>query len=67
MSFGARLKELREVASLSQEELATRAEMSRGGIAQIETGRRKPGWETLQKLAKALGVSIEAFAEEITF
>ena len=64
MSFQARLKELREASKLSQGELAERANMSRGGIAQLETGRRKPGWETLQKLATALGVSIDAFAEE---
>ena len=64
MSFQARLKELREAANFTQDELAERAGMSRAGIAQLEIGRRRPAWETLQKLATALGVSIEAFAKD---
>ena len=64
MAFHARLRELRESASLSQAALAERAGMSKGGVADLEQGRRQPGWETVQKLAKALGVDCTAFAEE---
>ena len=62
MSFHARLRELREAANLTQDGLAERAGLSRAGIAQLESGRRKPALETAQKLATALGVGVEAFA-----
>ena len=64
MSFHARLRELREAANLSQAQLAKRAGMSKGGVADLEQNRRKPAWETVQKLCKALGVSCETFNEE---
>jgi transcriptional regulator with XRE-family HTH domain len=65
MSFGARLRELRERAGLSQGGLAEAAGMSQAGISDLEQerGGRKPTWETVQKLATALGVSCEAFNE----
>ncbi|HZZ78216.1 MAG TPA: helix-turn-helix transcriptional regulator [Gemmataceae bacterium] len=65
MAFGSRLKELREQAGLTQGELAAKAEMSQAGISDLEQSRggRKPKWQTVQKLAVALGVSIEVFSE----
>lgn len=54
---GARLKEAREQQGLSQAELARSAGVSPGLIGQIENGRINPSLETLEKLAKALGVS----------
>jgi transcriptional regulator with XRE-family HTH domain len=65
MSFGARLRELRERAGLTQGGLAGLAGMSQAGISDLEQerGGRRPSWETVQKLAKALGVTSEAFAE----
>ncbi len=52
-----RLRELRDRASLSQEELAERAGVSRATIADLELGKRKPQPKTRRKLAKALGVA----------
>jgi transcriptional regulator with XRE-family HTH domain len=52
-----RLRELRDKASLSQEELAERAGVSRTTIAELELGKRKPQPKTRRKLAKALGVA----------
>ncbi len=63
MAFHGRLRELREAAGLTQGELAERAGLSIAGVTQLEQGRRKPAWETVQKLAIALGVGIEAFNE----
>jgi transcriptional regulator with XRE-family HTH domain len=63
MAFHARLKELREAAGLTQGELAERADMSKGGIANLEQDRTEPAWGTVQKLAKALGVDCTAFTE----
>jgi len=54
-----RLKDLRTERGLSVAELASRSGVSQPYIWQIESGRRKnPGSESLQKLAKALGVSV---------
>ena len=62
MEFGPRLRELREAAKLTQGQLAKAAGMSPGSIANLEQGFRKtPSFETLQKLASALGMGIDAF------
>jgi transcriptional regulator with XRE-family HTH domain len=60
--FGGRLKELREQAGLTQEQLAHAAGLTKDGIAQLEQGRRSPSWETVLAVAEALKVSCEAFA-----
>ena len=54
----ATLKELREGAVLTQEELARLSQVGRTTIAAIETGRRvtRPHPSTRRKLAKALKV-----------
>jgi transcriptional regulator with XRE-family HTH domain len=59
--FAGRLRELREGATLTQAELAEKAGLTREGVAQLETGRRKPVWETVLALCQALGVSCEEF------
>jgi len=59
--FGARLKELREQAGLTQQELAAAAGMHRFGIAKLEQGLREPSWATVRALCMALGLSCEAF------
>jgi DNA-binding XRE family transcriptional regulator len=40
-SFGARLRQLREIAGLTQEELAGRAGLSPNAISDLERGRRR--------------------------
>jgi transcriptional regulator with XRE-family HTH domain len=52
----SRLRELRDKASLSQEELAELAGVSRTTIAELELGKRAPHPKTRRKLAEALGV-----------
>jgi transcriptional regulator with XRE-family HTH domain len=62
--FGQRLRELREVAGLSRKDLADRAGMqSEAGVRNLEQGIRSPSWETVLRLASALGVSCEAFTQ----
>ena len=56
MQTTPRLRGLRDRASLSQEELAERAGVSRATIAALELGKRKPHPKTRRKLAEALGV-----------
>jgi transcriptional regulator with XRE-family HTH domain len=47
---------MRTKAKLSQAELARRVKMSRGSIANIESGRQHPPLETLWVIAGALGL-----------
>jgi transcriptional regulator with XRE-family HTH domain len=53
-----KLKALRERRGLSQEELAKRAGISRTYLARLETARQDPRLSTLEKLAKALKVTV---------
>jgi transcriptional regulator with XRE-family HTH domain len=60
--FAGRLKELREQAGLTQQQLADKAGLSKFGVSDLEQGRRIPGWDTVLALAAALGVDVGAFA-----
>jgi transcriptional regulator with XRE-family HTH domain len=62
--FAGRLRELREAAGLTQQQLAEKAGLTREGVAQLETGRREPAWRTVVSLCRALGTSCEAFLQE---
>ena len=61
--FGKRLRALREAKELSQEALGRLCEppMSYQEVARFERGDRTPSWETVLRLAKALGVTTAAF------
>jgi transcriptional regulator with XRE-family HTH domain len=65
-TFASLLKGLRERAGLTQTRLAERAGMNQFGIARLEQGVREPTWQTVQALARALGVSCSAFESEET-
>ena len=59
LSFGERLRRLREAAGLTQEELAERAGLTAKGIGALERGERKrPYPHTVRSLADALGLSL---------
>jgi len=62
--FGAKLRQLREAAGLTQEALAEQTGMHKFGIAKLERGEREPAWATVRTLAKALGVNCLAFDVE---
>jgi predicted ATPase/DNA-binding XRE family transcriptional regulator len=56
--FGARLRQVRESAGLTQEDLAARAGLSAKGISDLERGaRRRPHPHTVRSLADALELS----------
>jgi len=57
--FGIRLQTLRRQAGLTQEQLAEATEVSVDFISLVERGINAPSFDTLEKLAKALGVSIQ--------
>lgn len=57
--FGMRLKRLRTAFGMTQVELAKRANVTQGFIAQLEGGLKKdPSLATLRRLAKVLKVSV---------
>ena len=58
-----RLKRLRKVRKMTQEQLAGRAGLTRGYVARLETGRHDPALSTLEKLAKALRVKVADLLE----
>ncbi|HYT92782.1 MAG TPA: helix-turn-helix transcriptional regulator [Gemmataceae bacterium] len=62
-NFAGRLKELREAAGLTQQQLAQRAGLHKLSVAKLEQGLREPSWATVQALAAALGVDCQAFQE----
>jgi DNA-binding XRE family transcriptional regulator len=55
--LGARLRELRLAAGLTQAELSRRTGIHRPNIARVEAGRHTPSLETLARIANAIGVS----------
>jgi transcriptional regulator with XRE-family HTH domain len=55
---GHAIQRLRVERRLTQEELAAKAGITRGYLARLETGRHEPTLTTLQRLAKALRVSV---------
>lgn len=58
MTIGARVREARTDARMSQEDLARRVGVSQGLIAQIESGTNQ-GSKHLAALARTLGVSVD--------
>jgi transcriptional regulator with XRE-family HTH domain len=57
-SFGARLKWIRGQKKWSQTELAEKAGLTPAAISQIESDERQPSFNTLSRLAQALGVTV---------
>jgi transcriptional regulator with XRE-family HTH domain len=57
-AYGDELRERREAAGLTQEELSGRAIMSRTHIAHIEAGRRKPNIEDARRLDQVFGTRV---------
>lgn len=64
MDIGSKLKELRILKGLTQEELADRAELSKGFISQVERDLTSPSISTLMDILQCLGTSIGEFFNE---
>lgn len=54
--FAKRLERIRTDAGLSQTALADRIKVSQSAISQMESGERKPSFDMIRELARALGV-----------
>ena len=56
--FGQRVRELRLIKGLSQEELAYQADMHRTYVGGIERGERNPSLKNINALAEVLDISL---------
>lgn len=66
IDIGERIKELRIKNGLTQEELADRAELSKGFISQLERNLTSPSISTLEDILQCLGITVaEFFAGEM--
>jgi transcriptional regulator with XRE-family HTH domain len=63
MTFAEKLRELRDRAGLSEAALARKSGVAFGALHFYALGKRKPSFAAAVKLAGALGVSCEAFAD----
>ena len=63
-SIGKRIKELRKVRHLSQEQLAERIDINQNALSYIETGENFFSAETLEKLINALRVEPKHFQKD---
>ena len=61
MNIGLRLKELRILKGLTQEELADRSELSKGFISQLERDLTSPSIATLVDILNSLGTNLKEF------
>ncbi len=64
MSIGEKIKSLRQQLSLTQSELADRAELSKGFISQVERDLTSPSIATLTDILECLGTDLQGFFSE---
>jgi transcriptional regulator with XRE-family HTH domain len=58
VKLGEKIKKIRKEKELSQEQLATKSKLHRTYISDIERGDRNVSIRNIEKIAKALGVTI---------
>lgn len=61
LKIGKRIKELRNLRGFSQEELADRAGIDRTYVNSVENGKRNVSIVNIEKIANALGCTLQEF------
>jgi transcriptional regulator with XRE-family HTH domain len=61
--FATRLRKEREKAGISQYRLGQLAGISKQSLSRLEMGLSQPNWETVQRIAAALGTDCRVFAD----
>lgn len=64
MEIGDKIKSLRKKMDLTQEELASRSELTKGFISQLERNLNSPSVDTLKDVLEALGTNLGDFFQE---
>lgn len=65
--LGQRIKSIREEKGMSQKDLAYAADIDRSYIASVESGARNISIVNIEKIVKALHVSIPYFFNSVDF
>jgi transcriptional regulator with XRE-family HTH domain len=65
MNIGEKIKRLRVKNGLTQEELASRCELSKGFISQVERDLTSPSISTLVDILQSLGTNLQDFFNEV--
>jgi transcriptional regulator with XRE-family HTH domain len=63
VTFAVRLQRAIVAAGLTPYALAKRAQLSKQAVSNLLAGERQPNWDTVQRLAAALGLDCRAFAD----
>jgi transcriptional regulator with XRE-family HTH domain len=64
VNIGLKIKQLRVLCQLTQEELADRCELTKGYISQLENDLTSPSISTLNDILEALGTNLNDFFKE---
>lgn len=64
MNIGNKIKNLRRIKNLTQEELAERTDLSKGYISQIESEHASPSMETFLNIIEVLGTTPSEFFKD---
>ena len=65
MEIGEKIKKLRTILGLTQEELADRAELTKGFISQVERDLTSPSIASLSDILEALGTNLSEFFKNV--
>jgi len=57
--FGQNMKKIREAKKMSQGDIYRATKIERAYISNLEAGKQNPTLETMEKIAKALGVGVD--------
>ncbi len=63
-AIGQRIRRLRRSVELTQEELASAADIGRVTLVRLEKGEQTPRYKTLDAIAKALGIRVSELLSE---
>ncbi len=64
MELSKKIREMRKLKNLKQEDLANACCVTRSAVANWEAGRRRPDWDNLIILAKLFGITVEELVGE---
>jgi transcriptional regulator with XRE-family HTH domain len=67
MKFGAKLKELRDAAGLTQDELALKIDVAKSTISLYENEKRDPNTSIMMKFAEFFGITLDELVGNVTF
>jgi len=64
LDIGKKIKELRQLNDLTLEDLASRSELTKGFLSQVERNLTTPSIATLEDILEALGTNLSEFFHE---